>query len=529
MTQLQKLEQMFASGSISRREFISRVSALGLTAALSPVFLKTAAHAASPRRGGRFRAGIVGGASGDSLAPDRMLGVFNTAIAWGQLRNCLVEIDADNLPQPELAKSWEASADAKRWVFELRRGVEFHNGKTMDAEDVAFSINLHRREESKSGAKGFLKPVADIRADGKHKVVFELISPNVDFPYVLSDYNLQIVPNNTEDLDKAVGTGGYMLVEYEPGVRALTKRNPNYWKEGRAWFDEVETLGISDPVARISALRSGKVDFVQDVDMKMFDMVKNVPGIQGIEVLGFMHFTFGMRTDIPPFNDNNARLALKYALDREQVLKQILRGHGVMGNDHPISPSYPFHNSELPQRTFDPDKARYYVKKAGLENYTFDIHTAETGFPGSTDTAMIYKENAKKAGINLKINKAPEDGYWSEIWGIKPLTACYWGGRPTEESMFTQCWEKGAPWDRTRWVNERFNSLLAQARAEFDREKRREMFWEMQQLARDEGGRVVLAFAPFLDAASDKVKFNKIACNWFMDGTKCFERWWFAA
>ena len=529
MKELHKIQRLFSNGMITRREFINKVSAIGLSAALSPMLLNTTAKAAVPQRGGRFRVAIVAGSANEVLAPDKITSPFSGGITWGQLRNCLVEIDAHNIPQPELAERWECSPDATKWYFDLRKGVEFHNGKTMDADDVLFSFNLHRGKDSKSPSKGYLDPVTDIRADGKHRVVFELEAPNVDFPYVMSDYCFQIIPNNTKDINNAPGTGGYILSQYEPGVRAFTTRNPNYWKEDRAWFDEIETVGITDPVAKVNALLTGEVDYTFNVDMKLFDRLKEKPGIQGIETLGFMHFVFTMRTDIAPFNDNNARLALKYALDRELVLQQVLRGHGALGNDHPISPVFPNYNSELVQRKFDPDKARYYFKKAGLEGSDINIYVSETGFPGSVDTAMIYAENAKKAGINLKINRAPGDGYWSETWGKKAFSACYWGGRPTEEGIFSQSWIGGENWDVTKWENARFRELLSQCRAELNKEKRREILWEMQQIARDEAGKVVLAFPPFMDAASDKVQFGKIAPNWYMDGGHCFERWWFKA
>jgi peptide/nickel transport system substrate-binding protein len=527
MKELQQIEQLFSKGLITRREFINKVSAIGLSAALSPMILKSTAQAATPKRGGRFRVAIVGGSANETLAPDKVTSPFSGGITWGQLRNCLVEIDQDNLPQPELAVNWECSKDAKTWYFDLRKNVEFHNGKTMDADDVVFSYNIHRGEKSKSPSKGYLKPVTDIRADGKYRVIFQLESPNVDFPYIASDYCYQIIPNGTTDFDNAPGTGGYILSDYEPGVRAFTKRNPNYWKKDRAWFDEIETLGIADPVAKINALVTNEVDYAFNVDMKLYDRLIEKSGIQGIETLGFMHLVFTMRTDIPPFNNNDARLAMKYALDRDLVLKQVLRGHGEVGNDHPISPVFPNYNSDLEQRKYDPDKARYHFKKAGLEGSPIDIYVSEAGFAGSVDTASIYAENAKKAGIKLNIVRAPVDGYWSDTWGKKPFSACYWGGRPTEEGIFSQSWIGGENWDVTKWENARFRELLSQYRAELDKNNRRDILWELQQIARDEAGKVVLAFPPFLDAASDKVQHGKVAPNWYMDGGHAFERWWF--
>ena len=108
-------------------------------------------------------------------------------------RNCLVEIDHQGNPIPELAESWEASKDAATWTFKLRQGVEFHNGKTMTAEDVIFSINHHRGEDSKSAAKGIVDQIKDIRADGKYRVIFELIGGNADFP----ESPAQLAPKST--------------------------------------------------------------------------------------------------------------------------------------------------------------------------------------------------------------------------------------------------------------------------------------------------------------------------------------------
>ena len=110
-------------------------------------------------------------------------------INW-QIRNCLVEIDYRGQLVPELAESWEVSDDATEWVFKLRKGIEFSNGKTLDVEDAIASINLHRGEGSKSGAAGVLAGVEKILADGKDKVVFNLKSGDADFPFILSDYHL---------------------------------------------------------------------------------------------------------------------------------------------------------------------------------------------------------------------------------------------------------------------------------------------------------------------------------------------------
>jgi len=526
MGKLKDLEKLLTEGKISRREFLSRVSALGLMAAVSPMLLSSPAHAATPKRGGRLRLGLAGGSTTDSLDPATITDMMLQVVNQGQIRNTLVEIDTNAHPIPELAESWEATPDAKQWIFRLRRGVEFHNGKTMGADDVIYSINHHRGENTKSAAKGIVDPIADIKKDDKYTVIFTLKGGNADFPYILSDYHLTISPAG-DDFLSGLGTGGYILKDYEPGVRAFAVRNPNYFKPDRAWFDEVETLGIADVNARTNALKTGQIDVMNRCELKTVHLLKRSKGIQVMQQNGYKHYTFAMRCDTAPYDNNDVRLALKYAVNREQMVKTILRGYGTVGNDHPISAANRYHADELAQRRYDPDKAKFHLKKAGVGNISFDLSAAEAAFVGAVDAAVIYKESAAKAGININVVREPNDGYWSNVWLKKPWCAVFWGGRPTEDMMFSTAYAADAAWNDTYWKNPRFNELLVAARAELDEAKRRQMYVEMQALVRDDGGVVVPMFAADLSAATDKIGHGKLGVNWELDGFRCAERWWF--
>jgi peptide/nickel transport system substrate-binding protein len=167
MQDLKNLEQLLSQGKITRREFLTRVSALGLMATVSPAFLTTTARAATPKKGGRFKLGVGGGATTDTIDPGT-LSTTAPQMVHMQVRNCLTELNHEYKPIPELAESWDSSPDASKWTFKLRKGVEFHNGKTMDAEDVVFSINYHRGEQSKSSGKGLVDPIKDIKIDDKY-------------------------------------------------------------------------------------------------------------------------------------------------------------------------------------------------------------------------------------------------------------------------------------------------------------------------------------------------------------------------
>ena len=517
-------------GRMDRRQFLGATSVLGLSLAAQP-FGAAASRAATPKSGGRLRVGITGGNTTDTLDPATFEDAFMQLAGFGCLHNCLTEIDAKGNLIPELAESWEGFDDATSWVFKLRKGVEFHNGKTLEAADVVASLNHHRSEDSKSAAKPIVSPIESVRAEDKHTVVVELSTGSADFPYLLSDYHLAILPADGDQPANAkngVGTGGYALVDYEPGVRLLTKRNPNYWKDGRAHFNEVEVIGINDISARTNALRTGEVDLMNRCDLKTVHLLERTKGLKVKEVTGLKHFTYPMLMDVEPFTDPNLRMALKLAVDREALLQSVLRGHGALGNDHPIGPANRFYADDLPQRHYDPEKARWHVKQAGLEGLTVTLHAGEI-FDGAVDSAVLYREHAAKTGINIEVKRVPTDGYWSNIWLKKPWCTCYYSGRATEDWMFSTAYEAGVPWNDTHWNHERFNKLLKEARVQLKDDKRRELYGEMQRIVRDEGGVVIPLFANYIYASSDRLRHeDSLASNWDLDGFKAPERWWFA-
>lgn len=530
MSELHRLERLFFEGKISRRTFMAKVSALGITAALSPALLSNTVQADVPKRGGRLKIGCGGGAITDSLDPATLVQIMPQMINH-MLRSHLTELNHNMEIEPKLAQSWEPNADATKWIFHLHKGVEFHNGKTVDSDDVVYSLNYHRGKDSKSAASGIVEPIKDIKRDGKYKVIFTLNEGNADFPFIVSEFHLSIVPKGTKgaELEKGMGSGPFQLVNFEPGVRALLKRNQNYFIEGLPYFDEVEIIDLEDITARNNALKTGEVDIINRCDRKTVHFLERTPGIQVLKLNGMKHFSVPMNTKIKPYDNNDVRLALKYAFDREQLVDLVLRGYGYVGNDHPISRINRYYASELPQRPYDPEKARFHLKKAGLLGQSFNLHTADAAFPGAVDAAVLVKEHAKKAGININVVREPNDGYWSDVWMNKEWCWCYWQGRPTEDWMFSTVYAADANWNDAFWKHDRFNRLLKEARAELDESKRRDMYVEMQRIVRDEGATVIPIFAQDLHAATTKLKYKNVAANWEFDGMRIGERWWFAS
>jgi peptide/nickel transport system substrate-binding protein len=479
---------------LPRRGFVGGAAALMAGAAILPG-VGRGALAAEPKKGGHLKLGIDGAGSQDSLDPASYTATYMQTVGY-QYGNCLVELDERNQLVPELAESWEPSDDARTWVFKLRRGVQFHNGKEMTAEDVVASLNHHRGADSKSAAKVYLEVFGDIKASDKHEVTFTLPAGNADVPYILADYHLLVMPAGAAP-DSAIGTGAFVMEAFEPGVRFLANRNPNYWKQGRGHADSVEQLAINDQAARTNALQTGSVHLINRLDPKTVALLRRLPGVEIVDVPSAGHYEFIMRCDTAPFDNKDLRLALKHGIDREDLVKRLLQGHGQAGNDHPVPSFDPFFAADLPQRAYDPDKAKFHFQKSGVSGGV-PMHIADAAFTGAVDAATIYAEHLAKAGITLDLQRAPSDGYWDDVWMKKPFCGSYWGGRPTADLMLSVAYESNANWNETFWKRPEFDTLLVAARAELDPAKRKGMYHDLQLMVHDDGGAVIPMFNNYI-------------------------------
>jgi len=208
------------------------------------------------------------------------------------------------------------------------------------------------------------------------------------------------------------------------------------------------------------------------------------------------------------------------------MVDKILLGHGQVGNDTPIGPANQFFASDMEQLTYDPDKAKFYLKEAGLDSLSVDLSASNAAFEGAVDAAQLFQASGSAAGININVVQEPADGYWSNVWLKKPFCACYWSGRATEDWMFSTSYEAGVPWNDSYWDNARFQELLYAARAELDSDKRREQYGEMQQILRDDGGVLIPMFANYVQAVNNRISSPDTIGNlWQMDNARMAERW----
>ena len=339
MKDIKNFQQMYRDGKLDRREFLAAMSALGLSATAAGGLLTSAgALAMTPKKGGTATyANNIHGPD-DQMDPI----VFTSGIDYARGRvtyNGLVQIRDNMVLAPELAEEWSVSADATEYTFKIRKGVTFHDGSPLTADDVEWSMNRHLGEDSPSVAKALFAAVKEWKKVDSHTVKAILNSPDSDLPAKLGEKQTKIVKKDTVDFKKGNGTGPFVLESFEAGVRSTHVRNENYWREG-ANFDAVEVTAITDPLARANALIAGDVDLINQVDSKSVALVEQAEGVRVVSTpsSGFAGICILKNTQ-PGENDDFVK-GMQYIQDRERIVRSILKGHGTPGNDHPIGVAF---------------------------------------------------------------------------------------------------------------------------------------------------------------------------------------------
>ena len=512
---------------INRRRFLTQTAAAGVAASMGGLMISaTAARAEEPKKGGMFRMGLGGGESTDTLDPALADSPVPISVnrQWG---DTIVDVTADGQIELRLAESMSSNADGTEWRFVIRQGVKFHDGSDMTIEDVVATFKRHSDENAKSGAFGIMQGISGISSEG-NEIVFTLATGNADLPYLLSDYHMVVQPKGgVDNPNAAIGTGTWKVVSAEPGVRYTFEKNPNDWDATRGHYDGVELIVINDSTARTSALQSGQVDLINRIDPKVAKLLAKTPGVVVANVSGRGHYVFIMHTNTAPFDNKDLRLALKYAINRQEMVDKILDGFGGIGNDIPINAAYPLFTA-LPQREFDAAKAAEHYKASGHDGSPIVLIVADTAFPGAVDAAALFQQTAVAAGIPLEIQRVPDDGYWSDVWNVKPFCASYWGGRPVQDQMWSTAYLSTAEWNDTKYKNADLDAMILSARGETDTARRTDLYKQIGEIVHDDGGVIVPMFNDFIDAHSDKIGGFIVDPNGEAMGSRASAKTWFA-
>lgn len=455
------------------------------------------------RRGGVVRVAGHAASTSDTLDPAKGATMLDY-VRHHMLYSGLTCFEDDSLvAQLSLARAIETD-DRITWRIDLQRGVRFHDGSELTAEDVVHSLLRHKDPAIGSKVAAVAKQFAEVRSDGRFGVVITLSAANADLPKLLAVSHMLIIKAGQEKPD-GMGSGPFRLDEFTPATRTILVRNGEYWIPDRPKLDRVELIAIPDEVSRVNALLSGDVHMINAVNPRSVRRIHADPQYRTMITPSSLYTNLIMRHDSLPTGNPDFIQAVKLMLDRPLINRAIFSDYATIANDQPIAPFQPYFNPDIPQTLLDTDKARWHVQRSGLTGVRLPVFCS-TAATGSVDMASILQEYGSRVGLNFAVNRMPADGYWSTHWMRHPMTFGNTNPRPTADLLFSMFFASNSDLNETGWKNERLDQLLVEARAVGDEALRGEIYGEMQQLIHDKCGMGIPVFLSFIDGYDRRIK-----------------------
>jgi peptide/nickel transport system substrate-binding protein len=412
----------------------------------------------------------------------------------------LTTVDDNWKVLPSLATSWKPTKGGRVWTFQLRKGVKFWTGKPFTSADVVYTFR--RVLDPKTGSEGqsqmaFLKP-SGIQAVGKYAVRFVTAKPVAELPVLITNKNTFIVQNGASTATlrtKGAGTGPFIPVNFKPVQQVHTfKRNPNYWRKGFPKAQCLQLYVIQEANSILAALRTGQVDFAQQVAYEVVPALKKDSRVKLTVTGASTSMVMPMWTDTAPFDKLAVRQALKKVVDRKQIVANALLGYGVVGDDNPVPPTSP----DAWRHTVPGPDVAGAVKLLASAGYNesnplkVDLYTADM-IPGIVNMTQLFKQQAAKAGIQVNVIVGPGTEYWDNVWLKHPFEVSAWSARPAGLAL-SIAYLRNAPYPETHWKVPAFDNLIAKANTTVSPAARSALYKQAGKMLTVQGGAIIPAF-----------------------------------
>jgi peptide/nickel transport system substrate-binding protein len=505
-----------SAGHIGRREFLRHGTVLGMSAPLLLATLGGLAYSVAPRSA---RAATAGGTVRVAqTTPSGAIDPITVPDSGGVIMLCqtgeyLALSGGDLRLRPVLAESWKPNKDGSVWTFTLRKGVKFHDGKTMSADDVLATIDRLADPKNSSNAlsafsgvlsKGGTKKVDD------YTIEFHLDAPNGNFPYYVSsdNYNTIVLPADyAGDFEKNfIGTGPFKLEKYTPKVGASFQRNPDYWGP-KALPERTEFTFYADIQPQILALQGRLVDVVAQVPVQEGMALLNDPNVSITSLRSSAHTQVHMRTDMAPFTDKRVRRAIALCLDRKKLVNGLFRGRSDIGNDSPFAPVYPSTDTSVGQRDLDIRQAKQLMADAGFAD-GFKVKLTSEKFIEIPNYCQVIQQAVRAIGVSIDLNIESQDAYYGKAvfgqsdWLDSIIGATDYGHRGVPNVLLAAPLTSDGTWNSAHFKSKEYDGLVSQYVAALDLGSQRAVAGQIQKLLLDETPIIFSYFYNFLTATA---------------------------
>jgi peptide/nickel transport system substrate-binding protein len=421
---------------------------------------------------------------------------LNAALVY----NRLTDRDENWKVMPELATSWKSNAKGTVWTFQLRHGVKFSDGHELTSADVVYTFKRILDPKTGSEARATMAFLSSnsVRAAGRYAVKFVTPKPVAELPLLITNKNTYIVAKGASTATlrtKGAGTGPFTAQGFGATKEPNTfVRNPNYWQKGMPKAPCIELFVIQEATSRLAALRTGQIDVAQQVDFSSIPVLQKDSNVKLVATGASTSMTLPMWVDTKPFDDNKVRMAIKKALDRDAIVKTVLLGYGVVGDDNPVPPTSAFAwRKTVP----GPDiaGAKALLAQAGYTDSNplkVDLYSSEV-IPGMVNLTQLVKQQEAKAGIQINVIVGPASEYWDNVWLKHPFQVSGWSARPPGEALAI-AYRQNAPYPETHWKRPDFDALLDKANTTVNPTSRLALYRQAMKMLTNEGGELIPVF-----------------------------------
>ncbi len=493
--------QEVREGKLSRREFLVRSTALGVSASAAYGLIGLSAPVQAqetPVAGGTLRMAMETKALKDPRTFD-----------WSELANFtrgwleyMVEYNADGSLRGMLLESWEANDDATQYTLKVRPGVTWNNGDAFTAADVAHNItrwcDSTVEGNSMAARMGTLvDPDTGVAREGAIEVVDDmtvvltLTEPDISIVVGMADYPAAVVHQSYDDTDPAlnpIGTGPYLPAQNDVGIRQVLVRNEDHswWGTdvyGGPYLDRIEYIDYgTDPSAVLAGAESGEIDATYQTTGDFVDIFDAI-GWTKSEAVTASTICIRFNQDSEPYDNVMVRNAIQLAVDNSIVLELGYNDLGTVAENHHVCPIHPEY-AELPPLVVDPAGAMAMLEEAGHAGTEFELISIDDAWQSSSCDAVAAQ--MRDAGMNVRRTVLPGSTFWND-WTKYPFSATEWNMRPLGVQVLSLAYRSGVAWNETAFANAEFDALLSQANSIADADERRVIMAQIQQIMQDEG------------------------------------------
>lgn len=520
--------EAYASGRLTRRDFVRRGTVLGLSLGTLGMVLSACGGDGGEAVGPEAETG-VGGATGTaevqaggtlriaSIAPSNpldpvaMIDLASYAVVAQSYEFLTYSLSNLELT-PGLAESWEPNEDGSEWTFKIRRGVTWQDGSPLTMDDIIASFERNI-EFGNSGLKGVVES-GGVTAPDEQTILFTLTGPNGNLPYLVASDNPQtvITPADFEAgslVDKSPnGTGPWRMETYNQATGARFVRNDAWWG-GKTKLDSVEWTFFQDLQPQVVALQSGQTDAIVQFSVLGGEGLLNDPNMNVLRLKSAAHKQIWMRVDKGQFTDKRVRQALALTLDREAMVESLFRGNSDLGSDHPFAPLYPYTDTSVPQRTRDVEQAKQLLADAGVSGITATLHAVK--LQEAPDLAVLVRNNAADAGFNLKVSVEDSTTFYGKSWcppepadppcsGADEIGIVDYGHRGVPDVYLNASLSTNGAWNSAQYASPEYDQAFRNYQASVGVDAQRQAAGEIERILLEDSSTLFPYFFNYLSA-----------------------------